>query len=74
MLMAWKICISAVPAGKAGKYLFIIKRGNLPKPINLHLLWKRSAAIGTADEVSANSDVEDDKERALKLRRAVDAA
>ena len=43
-------------------------------PINLHLLRKHSAAVGIADEISANRDVEDDEEWALKLGRAIDAA
>ena len=43
-------------------------------PINLHLLRKHSGAVRTADKVSANRDVEDDEERALKLGRAVYAA
>ena len=43
-------------------------------PIDLHLLRKHSAAVGTADEISTNGNVEDNKERTLKLRRAVDAA
>lgn len=43
-------------------------------PINLHLLRKHSAAIWGADKVSANRNVEDDEERALKLRRAIDSA
>src|ERR1043166_564805 len=40
-------------------------------PINLHLLWKHSAAVGTADKVSTDCDVEDDEEWRLKLGGAV---
>ena len=43
-------------------------------PINLHLLRKHRAAVGIADEVSTNRNVENDEERALKLGRAVDSA
>lgn len=43
-------------------------------PINLHLLRKHGTAVGIADKVSTNSDVEDDEERSLKLGRAVDPA
>ena len=42
-------------------------------PINLHLLWKYSAAVGIADEVSTYSHVEENEEWSLKLRRAVDS-
>src|SRR6185312_7044294 len=42
--------------------------------INLHLLRKHRTAVRTADEVSANRDVEDDKERCLKLGRRVYSA
>ena len=42
-----------------------------PHPVNLHLLRKHSAAIGTADEVSTDCNIEDDEKRTLKFRRAV---
>ena len=42
-------------------------------PINLHLLRKYRGAVGTADKVSANCDVQEDKERALKLGGAIDS-
>jgi hypothetical protein len=45
-----------------------------PHPINLHLLWKDRAAVRTADEITANRDVENDKELALKLGRAIHSA
>lgn len=43
-------------------------------PINLHLLRKYGTRVGIADEVSANCNVEEDKERSLKFGRAVYAA
>src|SRR6185369_13933968 len=43
-------------------------------PINLHLLRKHRSAIGIADEVSANCNVEQNEEWRLKLRRAVYSA
>ena len=44
-----------------------------PYPINLHLLRKHCACVGTADKVSANCNVENDKEWCLKLGRTIDS-
>ena len=42
-------------------------------PVNLHLLRKHCAPVGTADKVSAHRNVENDKEWSLKLGGAVDS-
>jgi hypothetical protein len=50
--------------------LLIVTESLIPPdshPVNLHLLWKHSTGIRTADKVSANSDVENDKEWRLEL-------
>jgi hypothetical protein len=57
-----------VPAPAVGSCrLLLLLVSPDPHPVNLHLLRKYSCAVGTADEVSANRDVEKDEERALKL-------
>ncbi len=45
-----------------------------PHPIDLHLLRKYRAAVWTADKVTANGYVEENKELALKLGRAIHSA
>lgn len=45
-----------------------------PYPINLHLLREHCARVGTADKVSPNRNVENDKEWSLKLGRTIDSA
>src|SRR6185369_13695581 len=42
-------------------------------PVNLHLLRKYSRTVGTANKVSTNSHVKQNKEWALKLRSAIDS-
>jgi len=45
-----------------------------PHPIDLHLLRKYSAAVWTADKVTPDGYVEENKELALEFGRAVHSA
>ena len=62
------------PAQRRNEYREPVLAVPNDRPVHLHLLRKYSRAVGIADEISADRDVEQDEERALKLGRAVDAA